>query len=171
MPDQNTYTYDPTTGKVMVQPPTPAAYPFDLAGAQAQVTSLEGQIATQQDQQSQYDAEIAANVSSLRAQLAALQEQLTAILALIPLTVSSAAAIADIDVPVGTQPTLPAEATVTLSDGTTPSCPATWDGGTPTLDVSTPGTYVFSGAITVPSGVTNPNGVAATANVVVAAGA
>lgn len=89
------------------------------------------------------------------------------------LTVSSASSIADISVVNGTTLSdvgLPSNTTVTLSDSTTPSYEVTWDGGSPTYDSTTAGTYVFTGTLTLPDGVFNPGGVTANVNVIVATG-
>lgn len=55
----------------------------------------------------------------------------------------------------------------TLSSGTA-ALSVTWDAGTPAYLATTPGTYVFSGTLTMPSGdVTNPNNVKASVKVIV----
>jgi hypothetical protein len=87
-------------------------------------------------------------------------------------TVTSASSIADIAVANGTAldaAGLPTTASVTLSDNTTPSYAVTWDGGSPTYDGNIAGIYTFTGTLTVPDGVTNPDNKTATVNVVVAA--
>ena len=58
---------------------------------------------------------------------------------------------------------LPANIVVTLSDDTTSTVPVVWNGGTPAYDGNVSGTYVFSGALTLPASITNPNGLTATA--------
>jgi hypothetical protein len=85
----NTYTYDPASGNVIVQPPappTPAAYPFDVAETQAQVAALQGEIAAQQGQLAQYTETIAANVAPIQAQI----DELTALLATVQSYIPSA---------------------------------------------------------------------------------
>ncbi|MGD0977150.1 MAG: InlB B-repeat-containing protein [Minisyncoccia bacterium] len=62
---------------------------------------------------------------------------------------------------------LPANATVGLSNGNTQLMAVVWDGGTPTYDGTTAGTYAFTGALTLPAGVTNPDGKTANVNVIV----
>jgi len=86
-------------------------------------------------------------------------------------TCSAISAIADINVANGTALTavgLPTTVTITKSDSTTASVAVTWDGGTPAYNATTAGTYAFSGTITLPEGVTNPNNLKASVNVVVA---
>ena len=88
-----------------------------------------------------------------------------------PVTVTSVNSITDINVAYGTDfglIGLPATAGVTLSDLTTPSLAVTWNGGAPVYSATTAGTYVFSGTLTMPSGVTNPGSLTAAVNVVVA---
>jgi hypothetical protein len=88
-------------------------------------------------------------------------------------TVTSGAAIADIQVANGTllaAAGLPATVQLSLSDGTTPIVNVTaWDGGTPAYNGNVSGTYIFSGTLALPSGVTNPTNVKAAVSVVVAA--
>jgi FOG: WD40-like repeat len=82
------------------------------------------------------------------------------------------AAVGDINVANGTAlgaATLPQTVTITLSDNTTVSAPVTWDNNsTPTYNGSVAGTYSFTGTITTPDGITNPNNVKASVKVVVA---
>jgi hypothetical protein len=83
--------------------------------------------------------------------------------------------IADVSVANGTtlsvaEAALPATVGITLSNGTSPTVDVTWAEGTPTYDGSTANTYPFVGTLSgLPSGVTNPAGVTAAVNVVVAA--
>ena len=87
-------------------------------------------------------------------------------------TVTIVSAILDINVANGTALgalVLPATVGVTLSDGTTTDLAVTWDDGTPDYNGSTAGTYAFSGTLTLPSGVTNPDNLTALVNVIVAA--
>ncbi|MCD9024084.1 Ig-like domain-containing protein [Cohnella silvisoli] len=88
------------------------------------------------------------------------------------ITVTSTPVIANIPVANGTSlvsvlGNLPSTVQITLSDGTTPTVNATWNGGTPAYNASIAGTYVFSGKLALPKGVTNPNNVQASVNVVV----
>lgn len=86
-------------------------------------------------------------------------------------TVTSVSSIANISVANGTALTaagLPNNATVTLSDSTTPSYEVTWNGNSPTYNSTTAGTYVFTGTLTMPGGVTNPANRTASVNVIVA---
>lgn len=88
------------------------------------------------------------------------------------LTVVSVNALADIDVANGTAldaAGLPATVGVALSDGTHPSYAVTWNGGSPSYDGATAGTYAFAGVLTLPVNVSNPNNLKASVNVVVAA--
>lgn len=85
-------------------------------------------------------------------------------------TVASVAAIGDISVDNGTAAGnigLPLTAAVTLGNGTTRDLAVAWDGGTPAYDGNTAGTYVFSGTLTVPAGVTETS-LKASARVIVA---
>jgi peptidoglycan hydrolase-like protein with peptidoglycan-binding domain len=87
-------------------------------------------------------------------------------------TVTAVSPIAAINVANGTLLSavgLPSQVTVTLSDGTTPTYPATWNGGSPSYNGAVPGTYTFTGTLTLPAGVTNPNNLTASVQVVVAA--
>ncbi len=89
--------------------------------------------------------------------------------------IASVAPISDINVnitsttsPSDASSILPANVTATMSDSSTQSIAVTWDGGTPTYDSSTAGTYVFSGTLTLPNNITNTNNLTASVNVVVA---
>jgi len=86
------------------------------------------------------------------------------------ITVTAVANIADIPVdngtPSGSVP-LPSAVGVTLSNGQQPTVGVSWDGGTPTYDGDTAGSYVFAGTLSLPSGVTNPSHLAAKVTVVV----
>jgi hypothetical protein len=91
------------------------------------------------------------------------------------ITVTNAALITDISVDNGVSllavlGQLPTTVQITLSDLTTPTVNVTWNGGTPAYKGSTAGTYVFTGALELPNGVTNPQSIHAVANVIVAAG-
>lgn len=89
-------------------------------------------------------------------------------------TVATVSSISDINVANGTSlgnVSLPSTVDITLSDNTTTSAAVTWDGGNPAYDGNTAGTYTFTGTIALPQGVTNPNDLKATVNVVVGAGA
>jgi len=89
-------------------------------------------------------------------------------------TVTSVTAITDINVPTGTNLSalgLPTTVNATLSSGTT-ALSVTWDAGTPAYLATTPGTYVFSGTLTMPSSdITNPNNVKASVKVIVTSSA
>ncbi len=63
---------------------------------------------------------------------------------------------------------LPANVGATLSDTSTSTLAVTWDGGTPSYSTTVAGTYTFTGSLTLPSGVTNPNNLTAKVNVIVA---
>jgi len=83
-------------------------------------------------------------------------------------TVTGVNSINPITVPYGTALAnvgLPATVGITLSNGTTPTVNVTWNGGTPAYNGSVAGSYSFTGTLTLPSGVTNPNNL--TASVVV----
>ena len=62
---------------------------------------------------------------------------------------------------------LPTTVTVNLSNSTTTSAAITWDGGTPVYDPDTAGTYSFSGTLSLPSDVFNPENIKATVDVIV----
>lgn len=64
---------------------------------------------------------------------------------------------------------LPETVDVTLSDSTTTSAAVTWDNGSPTYDGDVAGTYTFTGTLTLPDGVTNPNNYTVSVNVIVQA--
>ena len=88
------------------------------------------------------------------------------------LDISSVATISDINVAYGTaiaSANLPSTVNATLSDGTKQALVITWDNGTPAYDANTAGTYVFSGALTLQSNITNTNNLKTSVNVIVAA--
>ena len=62
---------------------------------------------------------------------------------------------------------LPTTINAVLSDNSQFIFPINWDGGNPTFDGSVAGNYVFSGAISLPDNITNPNDLFATINVIV----
>lgn len=62
---------------------------------------------------------------------------------------------------------LPSNATITLNDNTIANVAVTWDVGTPNYDGRVAGTYTFTGTLNLPSGVSNPNNIEASVNVVV----
>ena len=64
-------------------------------------------------------------------------------------------------------PKLPATVGVTLSNSSTASYPVTWSSGAPTYNDAVPGTYPFTGTFILPTGVTNPNDLTASVNVIV----
>ncbi len=85
-------------------------------------------------------------------------------------TVTGVNSTADINVANGTTQSnagLPASVKITLSDGTTPAVNVTWDGGTPAYNGNAANTYVFSGTLALPSGVTNPGSLKAAVKVIV----
>ncbi|MBB6633472.1 DUF4073 domain-containing protein [Cohnella thailandensis] len=87
-----------------------------------------------------------------------------------PVVVDSVAAVEDISVPYGTSSEaldLPSEVKVSLSNGDEETVNVAWDSGTPAYDGNVSGTYEFKGALTLPEGVTNPEGLKATVNVIV----
>jgi len=86
--------------------------------------------------------------------------------------ISSVAPVSDIAVANGTaigQAGLPASVTVTLSDASTQDLQITWDNGNPTYDPATAGEYIFTGGLTLPEVVSNPNNFSATCKVTVQA--
>ena len=88
-------------------------------------------------------------------------------------TVASVASLPDLLVTAGTpigSMGLPLTVQVTLSNGTTSTMGVTWDSGSPAYNGDTAGSYAFTGTLTLPGGVTNPNDLTAAANVVVTAG-
>ncbi|MBW5449368.1 hypothetical protein GE107_25405 [Cohnella sp. CFH 77786] len=81
----------------------------------------------------------------------------------IALILKSIEALNDIEVLTGAAPAmgdlqLPAQVGITLVGGGTSTAAVGWDGSTPAYDGNTPGTYTFTGTVTLPSDVTNPNG-------------
>ncbi|EKQ53620.1 MULTISPECIES: Ig-like domain-containing protein [unclassified Clostridium] len=64
---------------------------------------------------------------------------------------------------------LPETVDVTLSNGITTSAAVTWDNGSPAYDGNTSRTYRFTGTLTLPDGVLNPNNYTASINVIVQA--
>ncbi|MEC0244076.1 DUF4073 domain-containing protein [Paenibacillus dokdonensis] len=87
-----------------------------------------------------------------------------------PLTVAEVKALPDISVPIGTESSqlqLPEKVKVTLSDRTEVEAGVTWNEGTPAYDKDQPGTYPFTGELTLSDGVTNPSGYRAELNVIV----
>lgn len=86
--------------------------------------------------------------------------------------VLSIRSISDINVANGTpfgDIDLPNHVRLILGDNTTTSAAVTWDDGNPIYDGDTPGTYTFSGELTLPEDITNPNNLKAVARVNVAA--
>ncbi len=88
-------------------------------------------------------------------------------------TVTTVDSIADISVANGTplsSVALPSTVGVTLSNSDTGSADVTWDGGSPTYDGSTAGSYVFTGTLSDASeGATIPSDLTATVTVKVGA--
>lgn len=85
--------------------------------------------------------------------------------------ITAVTAIADINVVNGTtldKVGLPATVEVTKADGTKANVAVTWDGGTPAYSATTAGIYTFSGVLTMPQGLSNPNNLKASVKVVVA---
>ncbi len=86
-------------------------------------------------------------------------------------TVTAVDAIADISVVNGTplsSVSLPTSVGVSLNNGDSATAQVSWDGGTPTYDASTAGTYVFAGTLSgLSGGATNPSQLTATVNVIV----
>ncbi len=85
------------------------------------------------------------------------------------LNIASVAPISDIDIATGTASSaigLPTTVGVTLSDSSTSTLPVVWDGGNPAYDGNTVGTYVFTGTLTLPDGITNSSNLTASVNVV-----
>ncbi|MBN2980357.1 Ig-like domain-containing protein [Cohnella algarum] len=90
----------------------------------------------------------------------------------LPEPVESVSGLANIPVANGTElgsVGLPTEVEVTLSNGDTANAGVTWDGGSPAYNGNVAGTYVFTGTLTLPEGVSNPNGLTAKVNVIVGA--
>ena len=85
-------------------------------------------------------------------------------------TVTAVESLAGITVPYGTalaDAGLPSTVGVTLSDGSTTSVGVTWNGGSPAYNADAAGSYAFTGTLSLPSGVTNPNGLTAAVTVTV----
>ncbi|MDR3593933.1 Ig-like domain-containing protein [Clostridium sp.] len=88
-------------------------------------------------------------------------------------TVESVNSLDDITVANGTNKSnigLPETIDVTLSNESTTSAAVTWDNGNPAYDGDTAGTYTFTGTLTLPDGVANPNNYKASVKVIVQAG-
>ncbi|MBB6730794.1 S-layer homology domain-containing protein [Cohnella zeiphila] len=88
-----------------------------------------------------------------------------------PVTVAEVSGVSDLRVANGTaleEAGLPTQASVKLSNGVSVTVSVTWDGGTPAYEGTQAGTYAFVGTLALPDGVTNPDGLAAKANVIVA---
>ncbi len=86
--------------------------------------------------------------------------------------VTTTSDIDEITVPNGTvlsSVELPTKVSFSLSNSTTTSAAVVWDGGTPTYDGQTAGTYVFLGTLASSNKYINPNNVKASVNVVVSA--
>ncbi|MCB8818799.1 Ig-like domain-containing protein, partial [Desulfosporosinus shakirovi] len=86
------------------------------------------------------------------------------------LTVTSVNSLNNIEVSMGTslsQVGLLDTVIISLNNGSTTSAAISWDGGTPAYDGNTSGTYKFTGMLTLPSGVSNPDNYTATVNVIV----
>lgn len=79
------------------------------------------------------------------------------------LTIASVESCADITTTIGTQPHLPATATITLSDGSKLSTGVSWE----TPDVSAAGSKTLSGTLINPAGVTNPLNIRASVRIIV----
>jgi len=87
-------------------------------------------------------------------------------------TVTTMSAISVIKVSNGTDLSevgLPTTVLFSLSNSTTTSAAVVWDGGTPTYDGDTAGTYAFTGTIASSSDYVNPSNLKASVNVVVQA--
>ncbi|MFA4917509.1 MAG: Ig-like domain-containing protein, partial [Syntrophales bacterium] len=88
-----------------------------------------------------------------------------------PVTVSFVDSISDISVANGTAletAGLPTIVDVILSDATTSSLEVAWDDGLPVYDGNTANTYLFTGTLTLSEGITNPDNLTASVNVIVA---
>jgi len=88
----------------------------------------------------------------------------------VPVTVTEVASLSDVTVAYGTKLTevpLPSQVAVKLSDGDNGTASVTWNDGVPAYDGNTAGTYAFTGTLTPPEGVTNPNALKATVRVIV----
>ncbi|MEK5040542.1 Ig-like domain-containing protein [Sporosarcina sp. FSL K6-3457] len=78
--------------------------------------------------------------------------------------------ITDIHVPVSADNAsvhLPLNVDVSLNDMTTTSLPVVWDSGDPIFDANTPGDYEFTGDLTLPPGVMNPQKITAEIKIIV----
>jgi|GEM_PF-2294494 len=87
-------------------------------------------------------------------------------------TITSVDSLPDRNVDNGTDMSsigLPKSVEVTLNNSTTTSAAVTWDNGRPTYDGDVAGTYKFTGALSLQSGVKNPNDYKAVINVIVKA--
>lgn len=67
----------------------------------------------------------------------------------------------------GVMAQLPSSVTLTLSNSTTTSSAVTWDGGTPTYDGNTSGTYMFAGTVATTENVSNSSNLKANVEVIV----
>ncbi len=86
-----------------------------------------------------------------------------------PLEIVSVETLSDITVDYGTPLTglLPTTVQVTLDDTSTTNLAVTWDNGIPVYDANTAGTYLFTGTLTLPDNIINPEGFTATVSVIV----
>jgi hypothetical protein len=104
--------------------------------------------------------------TALEARLSAVQTYITTSAA----AVFSVPSVDDINVDNGTSVSdinLPSTLDVTLGNNTTTTAAVTWD--TSSYDGDVAGTYIFTGALTLPNGIINPNNLIASVNVIVAA--
>ncbi|MBB6692525.1 DUF4073 domain-containing protein [Cohnella xylanilytica] len=89
---------------------------------------------------------------------------------LVPVTVTEVESLSDLTVAYGTKLAdvlLPSQVTVKLSSGDSSTASVTWNEGVPAYDGDAAGTYTFTGTLTPPEGVTNPDGLKATVRVIV----
>lgn|GEM_PF-2875527 len=64
---------------------------------------------------------------------------------------------------------LPAKASISLASGSSAEAAVAWDSGTPAYEPTRPGTYTFTGALTPPEGILNPDHLTASVKVIVGA--
>ncbi len=94
----------------------------------------------------------------------------TAVVTVSEPAITNVEALPDIPVPYGTalaDAGLPTSVGVTLEGGGSDIAAIAWDGGTPAYNPTAPGSYVFAGTLTPPSGSVNSDGLLAQVKVIV----
>lgn len=175
----------PATPTAQISLPTNPASPSSAA-AQATVQQVLQQVTREVTQQTAQQVhqqvqkqvqqvknqvqEVKNKVSDVQNQVQEVQNQVQQVQEQSQLNVVSVASIPDITIQYGTalsSANLPATVSATMDDNSNQNLTVTWDSGTPAFDPNTAGTYQFSGTLTLPDSVSNPNALKASANVIV----